>query len=104
MKKLKIYNSNAAICDETGGNLMPIVNLNNCGAKEDCIAACPYDVFEMRPISKEDAVTLNFKGKLKALFFKNKAYVVDPNLCHACGLCVLACPEKAIGLVKNPFN
>lgn len=32
-------------CDETGGKLMPLVNFNSCGAKEDCVAVCPYDVF-----------------------------------------------------------
>ncbi|EQA44385.1 4Fe-4S binding domain protein [Leptospira broomii serovar Hurstbridge str. 5399] len=29
----------------------------------------------------------------------NKAYVVRPEDCHACGLCVAACPEKAVRLI-----
>ncbi|EQA34736.1 4Fe-4S binding domain protein [Leptospira inadai serovar Lyme str. 10] len=30
----------------------------------------------------------------------NKAYVVRPEDCHACGLCVAACPEKAVRLIS----
>ena len=97
MKDKKQLKSN---CDETGGKLMPLVNFNNCGAKEDCVAVCPYDVFEMRPITPEDKANLNIKGKIKTFFFKNKAYLTDPSLCHACGLCVQACPEKAIKLTR----
>lgn len=89
-----------AHCDEEGGKLKPVVNFSDCGAKEDCVIVCPYDVFEMRPITEEDKATLNFKGKIKTFFDKRKAYLTDPALCHACGLCVQACPEKAIKLRK----
>ena len=95
---MKQVNSN---CDDFGGKLMPIINLNNCGGKEDCILACPYDVLEMRPISDEDRKALNLKGKLKTFFNEKKAYVTDPNLCYACGICVQVCPEKAIKLTRN---
>ncbi len=88
-------------CDDVGGKLTPIINLNNCGGKEDCIPACPFSVLEMRPISDEDRKTLNLKGKLKTFFNEKKAYVTETSLCHACGLCVQVCPEKAIKLTKN---
>ena len=40
-------------------------------------------------------------GKLKARVHGNRqAFVVHAEACHACGLCVTACPEKAIKLVK----
>lgn len=87
-------------CDKTSGKLKPLINLNNCGAKEDCIPACPYDVLEMRSISSDDRLTLNLKGKIKTFFKPNKAYVKDPNLCYACGLCVQVCPEHAIKLIR----
>jgi len=88
-------------CINEGGKIMPLVNFNNCGAKKDCVAVCPYDVFEMRPITTADKAQLNLKGKIKTFFFKEKAYLTDPSLCHACGLCVPACPENAIKLVKR---
>lgn len=87
-------------CAETGGKLMPVVDFNSCGAKGDCVAVCPYSIFEMRPIALEDKAHLNLKGKIKTFFFNEKAYLTDPSLCHSCGLCVQACPEKAIKLTK----
>lgn len=87
-------------CDERPGKLMPEVNFNSCGAKGDCVAVCPFDLFEMREITPEDKANLNLKGKIKTFFFKEKAYIADPNLCHACGLCVPACPENAIKLTR----
>lgn len=97
MKKRNFDNSN---CSDEAGKLMPIVDFNSCGGKEDCAIVCPYDVFEMRPISKEDKTKLNLKGQLKTFFFKHKAYVINPEQCHACGLCVQACPERAIKLTR----
>jgi 4Fe-4S ferredoxin len=48
-----------------------------------------------------DFKALSFIGKIKTRVHGNKkAYVVQPDLCHACGLCVTACPEKAIKLKK----
>ena len=87
-------------CDEIGGKLMPVVNFNSCGAKEDCVAVCPYNVFEMRLITDKDRLNLNLKGRIKTFFDKRKAYLTAPALCHACGLCVQACPEQAIKLSK----
>lgn len=87
-------------CDVEAGKLIPIVNFSRCEGKEDCAIACPYDVFEIRPLALEDRAQLNFVGRLKTLFNKNKAYVVNPQDCHACGLCVTSCPEKAIQLRK----
>lgn len=79
---------------------MPVVDFNKCDRKEDCVVTCSYDIFEMRPISKEEKSALNFVGKLKTLFNKNKAYLNNPESCHACGLCIQVCPEKAIKLTR----
>jgi NAD-dependent dihydropyrimidine dehydrogenase PreA subunit len=92
--------SDSSNCSDSSGKLMPLVNFNNCGAKEDCVAVCPYNVFEMRTITKEDKAQLNLKGKIKTFFFEKKAYIINPDLCHACGLCVQACPESAIKLTR----
>lgn len=64
------------------------------------MVVCPYDVFEMQLISKEDKAKLNFKGRLKTFFIKQKAHVISLNQCHACGLCVQNFPEKAIKLAR----
>lgn len=87
-------------CNDEAGKVYPVVNFNNCGGKEDCVVVCPYNVFEIRPITKEDNAQLNFKGKLKTFFIKQKAYVINPDQCHSCGLCVQVCPEKAIKLTR----
>jgi NAD-dependent dihydropyrimidine dehydrogenase PreA subunit len=88
-------------CKEESGQLIPVVDFNKCEAKGPCIEVCPYDVFEMKSISDEDFKALSFIGKLKTkVHGKDKAYVVKPDSCHACGLCITACPEKAIKLRK----
>ena len=51
-------------CKPKAGVLIPIVNLNKCEGKGHCIEVCPYDVFEMKPISDEEYAQMNFVGKL----------------------------------------
>lgn len=88
-------------CPPEAGKFAPIVDINGCEGKADCKAVCPYDVFALRPITDEESQALNLKGKIKTwVHGKQKAFVVHPENCHACGLCVKACPEKAIKLVK----
>jgi NAD-dependent dihydropyrimidine dehydrogenase PreA subunit len=93
-------NPDKSNCSEVTEKIMPVVNFNSCAGKADCVAVCPYDVFEMRPITKQDKAKLNLKGHIKTFFFKQKAYVTNPDQCHSCGLCVQACPENAIKLTK----
>ncbi|HRK74062.1 MAG TPA: ferredoxin family protein [Rhodothermales bacterium] len=90
------------ICKEEAGILSPVIDFNKCEAKGPCIEVCPYDVFEMQKIADEDFSKLTFIGKLKTKAHGNKkAYAIKPMDCHACGLCVTACPESAIKLIKN---
>jgi len=77
----------------------PVVDRNRCEAKEDCVRVCPYDVFEIRDLTREDRASLSLLGKLKAWAHGNRqAYVVRGADCHACQLCIDACPEKALRL------
>ncbi|MDZ4844166.1 MAG: ferredoxin family protein [Chitinophagales bacterium] len=88
-------------CKHEAGKLIPIINLNKCEGKKDCVDVCPYNVFEMHAIDDATYAALSFKGKVKTFFKgKQKAFAVNASECHACGLCVTACPEKAIQLAK----
>jgi NAD-dependent dihydropyrimidine dehydrogenase PreA subunit len=88
-------------CDEAPGRLVPVINRNRCEAKTDCITACPYDVFEIRLLTDAERASLSWIGWLKARAHGNKqAFAVGAQDCHACGLCVTACPEKAITLAR----
>jgi 4Fe-4S ferredoxin len=80
----------------------PVVDRDACEGKRDCVQVCPYDVFEVRSIDEEDFSSLSFLGKLKSRAHgRLTAYTPHADLCQACGLCVVACPEKAIRLVSN---
>ena len=88
-------------CKPNAGVAIPVVDRNRCEAKEDCVRVCPYNVFEIRPLASEDRKALSLMGKLKAWAHGNKqAYVARPEDCHACGLCIKACPEKALKLTR----
>lgn len=81
------------------GLLSPVIDFNSCETKGLCGAVCPHGVLDMMPISDEELKALSFFAKLKTrVNGREKAYVVDASLCNGCGLCVAACPEKAIKL------
>ena len=88
-------------CDEAPGRLRPVVNRDRCEGKETCVEVCPYDVFEMGTLSSAESSALSWLGWLKSMAHGwRQAYAVRAEQCHACGLCVEACPEKAIKLAK----
>ncbi len=63
---------------------------------------CPYGVFDIRALEPADRAGLSVIGKLKAWAHGNRqAYVVRPEECRACQLCVEACPENALRLGPN---
>ncbi len=89
-------------CRAEAGAYRPIVDHNACEGKRDCVEVCPYDVFEVRQITNQDFSGLSFLGKLKSrIHGRLAAYTPHANLCQACGLCVVACPERAITLVSS---
>jgi len=88
-------------CQEESGKLVPLIDLNKCEGKTPCVPICPYNVLEIKEISQEQYNALSFFGKLKTFVHgKKKAFVAKPDACHACGLCVSACPERAIKLTR----
>lgn len=91
----------SAPCAPDAGRVVPVIDRNRCEAKGDCVRVCPYGVFEIRPLGAEDRTALSLRGRLKAFFHGGKqAFAPRADQCHACGLCVSACPEDAISLVR----
>ena len=63
----------------------------------------PNDVFEIRKLVPSERSALPLLTRIKVWMHGGRqAFVVRPDACYACGLCVTACPEKAITLTKPP--
>jgi 4Fe-4S ferredoxin len=91
--------SSSESCSDLSGRVAPVVDRNRCEGKEDCVAVCPYNVFEIGTLSRVDRSSLSMLGKIKAWAHANKqVFVVNPGACHACKLCINACPENALTL------
>ena len=88
-------------CRAEPGAYVPVIDHAKCEGKKDCVRVCPYDVFEVRVLTPEERVGVSLRGRLNLLVRRNRqAVVVAPEDCHACGLCVAACPERAIQLTR----
>lgn len=88
-------------CKSEPGALVPVVNQGLCEGKTNCAVVCPYDVFEIRRFDENDFKSLPWRERLKLRIHGLKtAYTPRKDQCRACGLCVVACPESAITLVK----
>ena len=86
-------------CEAPAGQTRPVIDHARCEGKRDCVAVCPYDVFEVRRIDDADFAALGLLARLKSLAHGRKtAYAPRADQCRACGLCVVACPERAIRL------
>ncbi|HVM95982.1 MAG TPA: ferredoxin family protein [Candidatus Acidoferrales bacterium] len=86
-------------CAEQAGELIPLIDRNRCEGKADCLRVCPYGVFEVRVLRRDERDGISGIGRLKAFAHGyRQAVAVKADQCHACGLCVQACPEKAIKL------
>jgi 4Fe-4S ferredoxin len=89
-------------CRADAGAFVPVVDRSRCEGKNDCVEVCPYHVFEVRRIEGGDFAGLSLLGKLKSVAHGRKtAYTPNADACRACGLCVVACPEKAIRLTPR---
>lgn len=85
-------------CKEAG-RLVPVIDTSRCEAKDDCVEVCPYDVFVVRKLTDAERASLGLLTRFKVFVHGGKqAFVERPDDCHACGLCVTACPERAIKL------
>jgi NAD-dependent dihydropyrimidine dehydrogenase PreA subunit len=88
-------------CKAAPATWHPVIDHGRCEAKHDCVDVCPYDVFEVRRIDDADYQALSWLARLKVLAHRKRtAYAPRADACQACGLCVVACPERAITLVR----
>jgi 4Fe-4S ferredoxin len=75
------------------------VNFASCEGKGDCVRVCPEHVFQLRRIDAGDYAALPLLNKFKLrVHGMQVAYTPNADACRSCGLCVSACPEKAITL------
>ena len=89
-------------CDAAPGRVIPIIRRDLCDGERDCVVVCPYDVFQVRRLTFAEwrAVPRLSLRLALPLFGNRQAFTVDADACRACGLCVRACPHRAVELVR----
>jgi NAD-dependent dihydropyrimidine dehydrogenase PreA subunit len=88
-------------CKQPSGVIAPSVDFARCEGKAECAVACPENVFDIRRIDTADYQQLRLLPRLRLRVHGMKvAYAARADACRACGLCVSACPEHAITLVR----
>ena len=89
-------------CRATPGAFALTVDRGRCEGKGDCVDVCPYGVFEVGRIADAEFAKLGMLGKLKSVAHGRKtAHTPGLAACQACGMCVVACPEQALTLVRR---
>jgi len=79
--------------------IYPIIDKVKCDGDAACALVCPNNVFSIREITDDEYKLLPFIGRLKTrIKGRNKSFVVHPEWCIGCNLCVTNCHEKAIKL------
>jgi NAD-dependent dihydropyrimidine dehydrogenase PreA subunit len=88
-------------CKQEPGAFTPVIDRARCEGKADCVVICPYSVFDLDILPPEQRAGLPMMAKIKGtLHGWKQSFAVNTDACRACGLCVQACPEKAIKLKR----
>jgi NAD-dependent dihydropyrimidine dehydrogenase PreA subunit len=86
-------------CGQPAGVFEPVIDRNRCEGAGDCVRVCPYGVFDLGKLLPAQRSGLSIRGRVKGFVHRwNQSFAVHADACHACGLCVKACPEDAITL------
>ena len=89
-------------CKHDPGAFRPVIDRNRCEGKAACVSVCPVAVFAVATLPTDQRAGLGLRGRIKGFAHGwQQALLVNPAACEACGLCVKACPEDAISLVRN---
>jgi NAD-dependent dihydropyrimidine dehydrogenase PreA subunit len=90
-----------ADCPLGPAEVVPVIDRERCENKGSCVEVCPYDVLVIHKVGEEQKRALSLIGRIKlAVHGNQQAFVEHADRCHGCGLCVAACPEKAITLER----
>jgi 4Fe-4S ferredoxin len=91
-----------AECKHEAGAFRPVIDRNRCEGKADCVRVCPVSVFAVATLPDDQRSGLTLRGRIKGYAHKwQQAALVNVQACQACGLCVKACPEDAITLIRS---
>ena len=89
-------------CRQEPGVVTPVIDRGRCDGKADCVDVCPYNVFELDILPPDERTGLGFMAKVKGtLNGWKQSFAIHAEACQACGLCITACPEKAIRLERR---
>ncbi|MFY9717465.1 MAG: ferredoxin family protein [Thermoplasmata archaeon] len=90
-------------CRAAPGRWTPVIDRDRCEGKSDCVAVCPYSVFDLGRLTDAEYLAMGYLARLKARHH-DRATSRTPRSeeCRGCGLCVVACPEDAVTLTLIP--